>query len=432
MTKNKRIRLFSFLIIPVFFSGIFAGLSPCKEPRPAAMTLEFWSVFDDSDLYRPLITKFKTLYPYISVNYSKKNVDTYEKELIDALASGRGPDIFSIHNTWLPKHQDKLAPAPETLISAKRFSEVFVDVAAQDFVFENQVYALPLSVDTLALFYNKDLFNSAGLASPPETWDEFNQAVTRLTNKDSKNNLSLAGAALGTAKNIHRSTDLLMALMMQSGAQMTDEKKTEATFAWPVAIGPDQANPGRDALTFYTSFASPGLSVYTWNQNQHYSIDAFLAGQVAMIFNYAYQAPALKARAPHLNFGAAPLPQITKNSDQKLTFANYWGQAVSKGSTNQTAAWTFLTWLSGQEGSLDYLKATQRPAARRDLIEQQKDDALLGMFAQQSLFAKSWWEADNIAIEKIFAEMIESVVEGRATPENALKTANSQVTLLMR
>lgn len=410
--RNKKTVLLSIAVIPVFFSGLFASISPCKQSTSTPVTLEFWSVFDNSDVYSPLIDEYKQLYPNVTINYHKKDINTYEQELIDALAAGRGPDIFSIHNTWLPKHQDKLASAPASLITPRQFGEVFVDVVVQDFVAENQVYAFPLAVDTLALFYNKDLLNAAGIASPPKTWADFNAAVQKLTQRDDKNNITQAGAALGTARNINRSTDILAALMLQSGAKMVNDDKTTATFDQSVTSSASgQFNPGLQALRFYTNFANPTSLVYTWNQYQHYSLDAFVEGKAAMMINYDYQIPLLRARAAHLNFDVAPFPQISQSAGaSQLTFANYWAQAVSKNSANQAAAWQFIAWLASQGPSREYLNATNKIASRRDLIEEQKNSVdERSVFANQALTARSWWEADSLAVEQIFADMIDNV-----------------------
>ncbi len=386
--KNRQSTLLSILVLPVFFSGLFAGISPCQEDKPADLTLEFWSVYDDSDVYDNLIREFNEEYPYIAINYHKKDYASYEKELVDALAAGRGPDIFSIHNTWLPKHQDKLAAAPSEIITPKKFQEIFVDVAVADFVgiekaadgMEAQaVYAFPFYIDTLALYYNRDLLNSAGVVKPPATWLEFNSAVEKITLRDAQNNITRVGAALGTAKNINRSTDILSLLMLQNGTQMVSSDKKYATFNQPISQSNGESfNAGENALSFYANFAKASKKVYTWNQYQHYSIDAFVEGKVAMMLNYAYQIPLIKARSPHLNFGVAAVPQIS-STGPAVTYANYWGQAVSKTSPNAIYAWTFLAWLAGKDNAQVYLEKTDRPASRRDLVEWQKSDPGLGI-----------------------------------------------------
>jgi len=432
---SKKTKLFSILILPAFFSSIFAaGCGGGGTTKPQPITLEFWGVFDDTQVIQTLTFAFIKQYSYYKINYHKKDIATYEQDLIDALAAGRGPDVFYINNTWLPKHIDKLAAAPETLITPKSVKDSFVDVVAQDFISENKVYALPMSVDNLALFYNKDLLNSQGIASPPQTWTDFNTNVEKLTQRDEKNNILLAGASLGTAKNINRSTDILAALMIQSGAKMVSDEKSQATFASSISLSNGQPfNPGVQALTFYTNFANPFKKVYTWNDFQHYSIDAFVEGKAAMMLSYAYQIPLIKARAPHLNWAVAPLPQIAKDS-YTATFANYWGLAASKAdATKVPYIWNFINWAtSNQESLKTYLSATQKPAGRRDLIDSQKNDELLSVFAQQSLIAQSWWEVDNVAIENIFANMIDAVNISGKTPNVAVQAAAQQVNVLLQ
>ena len=78
-----------------------------------------------------------------------------------------------------------------------------------------------------------------------------------------------------------------------------------------------------------------------------------------------------------------------------------------------------------------YVNASNRPSARRDLIEQQETDPDLGVFATQALSARSWYQVDNSAIETIFAEMIDDVNFGRASVRAALQAAENKVSVLM-
>jgi len=73
-------------------------------------------------------------------------------------------------------------------------------------------------------------FNTAGISQSPKTWEEFLAVVEKTIIKDDRDNIIQAGAALGTARNINRSTDILSLLMIQSGAQMIDSNNAKATF----------------------------------------------------------------------------------------------------------------------------------------------------------------------------------------------------------
>lgn len=430
---NKKLLtvLVSGIAILVFLTLILILRNVGGSGTGRVVAVEFWGVFDDRTAFDKVIRDFQVQNPSISVVYRQFSFEDYEKEIINALAAGTGPDVWMIHNTWLPKHIDKLTPLPDNppaggpVMTFKNFQDQFVEVATEDLTMDSQIYALPLYADTLALYYNRDLFNGAGITMPPENWQEFNDAVERLTKLDSSGNIVQSGAALGTSQNINRSTDVLAALMIQSGVRMTDVDNTTATFARSV----DNTPVGEVVLRYYTDFANPNVRAYTWNSGQHYSIDAFTEGAVAMMFNYSHQAAILSQKAARLNYAIAAMPQISENDIK--SYANYWAVAVSRKSLVPNEAWKFATYLTSREGASGYLAQTMRPSARRDIIDLQKNDLTLGVFANQALTAKSWYQADDSAIESIFAEMIEDVNFGRLSVREALQNAESEVNVLM-
>jgi len=430
VSKIKTITLYT-LIVPIIFLSLTAALPGCKEPLAEEVELEFWGVFDDSDVYRPLIEDFNAAFPKIKINYYKKTYQTYEQDLLEAMAGGRGPDIFMLHHTWLPNYDDKIWAAPSELITLKELADNFVDVVYTDFVSDGYITALPLSIDTLALYYNKDIFNTAGLPQPPTTWEEFLTDAEKLTIKDERDNIIRAGAALGTARNVNRSTDILSLLMLQSGAQMVNEQKTGAAFDQTVNLNGESFYPSQRALEFYTDFANPLKSAYTWNTRMNYSMDSFSEGKAVMMLNYSYQIPVIRAKSPYLNFGIAPMPQI-KTSTNNVNYANYWGLTVSHNCQNANEAWQFIIWLTDKENAQKYLELAEKPTARRDLILGQRDDPDLAVFAEQTLTAYSWYQVDNLTIEQYFADMVESVVLGAATIQEAINKAASDITLLMK
>lgn len=432
------------LIVPVMIFGLLGSLSSsifsgCKPPN---VTLEFWNVFDDSDAFDNLIREFNKENKTIKINYHKKSFLDYERELVDSLAAGRGPDIFAIGNTWLPKHVDKIYPIPTDLMNGKQFREAFVDVATQDFILSQKdqngniisenIYALPLYVDTLGLYWNKDIFNENDIANPPRDWNEFKDVVLKLTKKDESNNILNSAAAVGTAKNINRAGDILMLLMMQTGTKMVDRARWQATFDEGVQSQGQNYDVGQKALEFYTNFANPIKDTYTWNTKMDYSIDAFSQGKTAMMINYSYHIPTVKAKDPHLRFAVASVPQ-PKDAKTEVNYANYWGLTVSANASAQNAkyAWIFLNWLAQKPQAKEYVDITRKPSSRRDVIEEQKNDLELGVFARQALSATSWLEVDSLAIDEIFNNMIEAINKGLLTSVDALKKAASDVQVLM-
>ncbi|MCC6934531.1 MAG: extracellular solute-binding protein [Candidatus Yanofskybacteria bacterium] len=416
----------------VFIAFIFILRNVGGQQTGGDVTLKVWGVFDDRAVFSAAFKAFETANKGVHIDYQVFPPQEYEAAVINALAAGRGPDVWMMHHTWLPKHIDKIQPMPERLtgdkeplMTIKQFKDLFVDVAAYDLVNNGKIYGLPLYVDTLALYYNKDMFSSAGIAQPPRTWNDFMDDVKKITQYDANRNITRLGAAMGSARNINRSTDILMMLMLQSGVQMTNADGTQATFSRSV----DGQNVGERALMFYTDFTNPQKEVYTWNDAMDYSIDAFAEGSTAMMINYAHQVSVIRSKAPRLNWAVAAVPQAS--TVDARTYANYWPLVVSLKSEHPETAWRLVHYLAAGEGTVPYLNAANRPSARRDLIEQQKSDPDLGVFALQALTARSWLQANNQTIETIFADMIDAVNLGRQSITNALRDAETKVSVLM-
>jgi len=445
MKKSIKIKIQILILISLML--VSTGFR-CKCVTPAQkellqpIELTWWGVFEDQADLNEIINDYKIIHPNISITYRKLREEEFETELLEALAEDRGPDIFSIHNTWVEKYISKIEPLPdkttmayeitqkslgvkqETIIEVRdnvsitptQLKNTFIDVIASDVVKNNKIYGLPLSMDTLVLFYNRDLLNNAGIPLPPTSWQAVQESVKQLTFQDQSGNLIQSGVALGRGKNIENSPDILSLLMMQNGAEMTVGKAV-AFGAIPPDFPDKNYNPGPEAIRFYTDFASPTKEVYTWNEKFPNSIDAFAAGQVAMMFGYNHHIPYLEAkRQGKLNYGIAKIPQIEGRPE--INFANYWVNTVSKKSKNQNAAWDFIQFATKKTEAKKYLEKTSRPTALRSLIEEQLANDALNIFADQLLTATSWYKGNNSkAAKEALIEMIESINEGSDVKE---------------
>ncbi len=422
------------------------------------ITLNYWRVWDGPDDFAELITEYNKLHSFITINYRKLTYSEYEEALLDALAEDRGPDIFSIQNTWVRKYQTKISPLPDSIsmvypvvkgslkkevipelrtsksITVTEVKNSFVDTVYNDVVLTDQsdnkskIYGLPLSIDTLAMYYNKDLLNNAGIAQLPAYWNkDFQQAVRKLTKQDLKGDLIQSGVALGGSANIERSVDILAALMMQNGAVMMEGNSVKFNVIPPI-FQERGYNPGMEAARFYSDFANPAKEVYAWNNQLDNSLRNFIDGKLAIFFGYSYHLPVIQAQAPKLNFALAKFPQIEGNPTE-ANVANYWLETVSAKSKYKNEAWDFIQFMTTKpEQVKKYLARTKYPTALRSLVNEQLNDEELNVFASQLLIAKSWyWGKDFVAAEKAINEMIDAIVANPEQLETAVNVAASRV-----
>lgn len=458
-------RVFAFCLIVVLL-----GQGCTKGPTAEAVKLsekkdiEIWGVVDDEYAYRDILESFHATYPYATITFKRFRLEEYEDKLLNALAEDKGPDLFMIHNTWVGKYASKILPQPpkikvaEQIVTGTLKKEVtlevresrtesptnvrkdFVDAVAADAIrsvdvstdptkkdMQERVMALPMSVDTLALYYNKDLLNAAGIATPPETWSQFQEQVKKLAVVGPSGNIIRAGAGFGTGKNVERSSDIISLLMMQNRTVMADSNGYPMFARIPQALSQElKEPPSFEALRFYTDFANPGKDVYTWNADQPNSLDAFIMGTAGFFIGYSYELPVIRARAPKLNLGITHIPQIDQT--QEVNFANYWMWTVSKKTESPDLSWRLANYLTDEEHAKIYLDAAKRPAARRALIDAQLEDADIGVFASQLLTATSWYRGiDPEAAEGAMIELIDTIVSGTLDIQKAVRVAVEKI-----
>lgn len=421
------------LVLLLIVAGVLFFSSGSKKPTSSngKVNLVWWKTFEDPQNLQDLITDYQTIHKNVTITVEKKDITTYEQDLVNALASGTGPDIFSIHNDWLPKHADKISPMPAILMSLRTYNDTFVDVASSDFIKDTKIYALPLNVDVLTLYYNKDLLNSAGIAQPPTTWPELVSDVQKLTKLGPSGSFTRSGIALGTSNNVNRAVDILSLLMLQNGTQFYSTDLNSATFDQSQnssASANGSFNPGSTALAFYTQFADPAKTSYTWNSKSDSSIDAFTQGKAAMMLSYWYTQPMITTRAPNLNWGTASIPQTSQDA-LKVNFANYWGETVSKSSKNVAAAWDFLNFITQKTELAKYYAKHKLVSSRKDMLPTQVSDTDIGVFADGALTAKSVYKKDANIFESVFNQMIDDVVLHNFTPDDAIRNAVQQINL---
>lgn len=410
-----------FIIIAIVL--IFSNLR--SSERAQEVSLVFWGTEDDL-VFKAITDGYKVLRPNVEVSYVQISENGYSRAILDALAERRGPDIFYIGNRDLPKEINKLSPAPTAQLGLANLRNLFPTVVEQDFVSDGSVYALPLYIDTLAMLYNKDLFDRAAIAEIPAIWSDFLKVIPALRKINSAGQVEVAAAAIGgSEKTVDAGADLLNLLMIQNGTPMMSGK-TQASF-----FGAGVPAPGLNAFNFYLQFANAASTYFTWSDSEVYSLDSFAGGKTAVIFNYQSSVAEVKNKSPFIRVGVAPVPQT--GPEANVSYAKYKGLAVSRQSRSSGWAWDFIIYMATREPVAGlYDSAFSRPPALRSLIAKKLSDPDFGVFAKQALAARSWYQADSAGVNSAFNRAIQSVLSGQANSERALRQAESEVGALMR
>lgn len=423
-------------------------LSGClKKTGTGAANLTFYGL-DDSDVFEPIIAQYRQTHPNIRIQYKKFNDPAqYEDLLVNEIAEGEGPDIFYIHNHWLPRHTKKLIPFPSSeTLNTKAFSETFVSVAEDDFIQPDpgnglkKIYALPLYVDTLALYYNKKDFERVlpERGKPANTWELLKQDADKFRKQSEEGKLEHGEIALGRTDNIRLATDILYNLFLQAGVDFYDKELKQAQFS----------GKGQETFEYFLSFAVSQNKNFSWDgelvppSQSLGEVEAFLAGKVSSIVGYSDLAPRLATEIKNVksrndtvidkdDIAVAPLPQIASDEADFKVWADYYGLTVSRNSKSPQTAWDFVQFVASKNSAKIFHEKTKRPTARRDLIEDQKKEPMTEVFVSQVGYAGSFRIYSSQKFAGYLKDAIAAAVSGQSS-QTALGEAQSKINELLK
>jgi len=450
MNFLKKVSVFFIILTLLFsFTSCRQKVADVAVKNYDGVVLTYYSLYDDSEVIDPVISKFIASHPGLKINYRKfSDFKEYQKTVLDEMANGEGPDIFSMNNDWFRWNTKKLVPMPLSAGELDGFDGTFVDVAHKDLVFADtneveHVYGVPKYIDTLALYYNKAQFEDAlpQKGRPSVTWEGIAQDVVALTKTDNSfDRFEVSGIAMGGANSVSRAADILFLLFLQHDVKFYTPDFTEAVFAGSHAL---------EALKYYMSFSDPTDKSYTWSDVVDASYDgkeveAFARGDVSMILGYSFTYNQIVSSINRLkseevstiepdSIRITYVPQLIDpavSKEKRVTYANYFADAVSRNSKNPDLAWQFLVELTSRENLEYYFSKTKKPTSRRDLIEDQRLDPIYGVFVNQVGFAESYPVFDIFEYQSIFSDLIShSLSEGVSL--SFLKNAQDLVTKLL-
>ncbi len=367
---------------------------------------------------------------FSQITYEEKDPRTYSRDLVNALAAGNGPDLFDLPQELVLGFSDKTLVIPYKNYSEREFRDSFVE-GGELYLSQDGIRALPFSVDPLVMYWNRDIFASVGLTTPPTFWDEFFTLSPKVTKRDKSSNIVRSFVAFGEYSNVVNAKGILSAFILQTGnpivsfsedGQLSSRLTENFGFMEPPALA---------ALRFYTEFSNPVKAVYSWNRALPDSRQSFIAGDLALYIGFASEFNVLKEANPNLNFDVV---ELARSRDEKypITFARFSGLSISRASTNPIAALEVAEALTSQKSIATLSKLTGLPPIRRDLLGEKPVDAIGPVFYNAAITSRGWLDPDSFATDAIFKRMIESTVSGRALLREAIDIADTEINNLLR
>lgn len=406
---------------------VFSGVVDIgNDTQEASGSITVWG--DISGQYmQTYINRSKT--KNLSVTYVEKNPQSYESDLINAFASGVGPDLFIMPHENLLRHSDKTLEIPFTSFPRDQYEATYID-EARIFTTDTGILGLPITVDPMIMYYNKALISSAFILDIPEYWDELPEFVSQITQYGSTGEVSISGAALGTFDNVDNAKAIIATLIMQNGNPIVKTRSKDGTRYSNLSANDGSDIQSQQALDYYTSFARFGSDTYSWNEALIDSRQKFIAGEVALYFGRSSEVEDIRRKNPNLDFGISLFPQV-RDSTNRITQGAMTGIGISKQSKNVASAIAVASTLAGKTVAGDLAKDLRVAPARKDLLRDKPDDAFSTLVFNSAIISRGWVDPAPERTSSLFRSLIRSINSGAQTTPRGIRRASTDLDTIL-
>lgn len=420
------IRPFEIALIVVFGLSALIGLIVMSnfqgngdpEAKLYGDSVVIWGTLDEkpiNDYINELSTSNKALGV---VDYVQKDERTFENDLLNAIADGESPDLVILPHTLLVTYRSKLQVIPFETMSQRSFMDSYID-GAEIFMRSDGIYGIPFAVDPLVMYWNRDIFSSAGLSTPPKTWESLlGESVRALVKQNDQREILQSAVAFGEYDNVRHAKDILSMLFLQAGTSIVEENNGK--YAVTLNRGADSAlSPGDAVLSFYSQFSSPTREAYSWNRSKQSDRAEFAGGALALYFGPGSERKAIERENANLNYDIAPVPQGGGGAVRR-DFGTFYAFAIPRASRNIPGAFGVANLFSTEANAKTLAHLYDFAPVMRSSYGGTTGDAFKDVVYQSGLISRGWLDPSPEGSADVFRNMVEEVKKGQVRTKSII------------
>ena len=169
--------------MPAMLSVFVLLIASCARSDDGRETIRFWVMGFEGEMVAKLLPEVERRNPGIHVDLQKMPVLSAHEKLLTAFAGDSLPDVTPLGNTWIPEFAllGALDPLDDQIAATPGFDvDDFYRGPWDSGVIDGRVYAVPWYAETRIPFYRTDILRAAGIAQPPQTWDQWRTAMAAI------------------------------------------------------------------------------------------------------------------------------------------------------------------------------------------------------------------------------------------------------------
>jgi ABC-type glycerol-3-phosphate transport system substrate-binding protein len=406
---------FAGRVAAVSFAAIMLAISGPASAQQKKISFLTWNISDQADLFKEWIAEFKKIRPDVDVEWLDKKGPELPAFYQTQVIAGTPPDIINTQGAlWLEYAAAgglvDLTPYldrdPEV---RKRFNADYLAT----WKYHGRNYMLPFYISKTLLFYNKTMFKDAGIARPPQTFQQLLDDAAKMSRGEKTGFMTL------------NFDWLYWPLFRMNGVDLLTPDFKKAAFDTPKGV------QVLDALAKATSDGY--INKTSWTGRWVEPNGAFAGGNVGMLLAHSPAFFFIRGQAPWVNADTLGVAQAPGG----WSTPNSHGLGISKGSKHPDIAWQFLKMVTSEDW-------TAKLSARRKVLtgnigsdtkllaQMKKDDPLAATVLQTQVedtdkLTGNWPLANDSRVKEAIYPEIQNAVLGRKPAAEALKDAETKV-----
>lgn len=424
-----KLRPFELALVVFFILLMAVSLVLLKTYRadkndglPEVGKVTIWGVLPEAEFEQLLQDFSEADEQYRKVSYQFVEPATFNDTLVNALADNAGPDMVLLSSEQLIETRKKIKPVSFESFPLRDLASLYVDGAAI-FALSDGLYAYPLALDPMVLYWNKDMLATENLLEAPKTWESLvNQYTPILTKRASDRTIERSAVALGEYNNVQNAFGIISTLLLQAGSYGVTNPE-DGKYDIRLNESPDQSiQPLSVTADFYTRFSRADNTLYSWNRSFSSDRDRFVSGDLALYFGYGSEGRALERQNPNLKFDVAEVPQGA-TATVRRTYAQFYGLAALKTSDNLPGVSLVLKGLSQPAVIERFAQDYGLVPALRSSVAAGSNDTYGRVTYKSAAVAYGWLNPSRPSTDNALGTMTREITENRSDVTRAVSDA---------
>lgn len=407
------------IFIAIFALLVFSGRVPffgsSTDTSSPTGEVVIWGTVPEQEMSTAMGTLSQTVKTY-TVSYKEIPEKTFVNEMVSAIASGNGPDLIIAPHSIILNQFDKLSVIPFTSMSEADYKSVYVP-SSEVFLRSGGIQALPIAIDPMVLYYNKDVMAKYAKVSPPASWKEVTQDAEKMTEAGSVDGeFKLSVIPFGSYSNYKYSKDILAGILEQFGTPLIARSTNGLGVGLYDSDGVGNLN---SIVKFMNDFSNPNLTTFTWSVRMPDAFEAFVSNRLAYYPAYMSDRKSIEAANPRLQYDYTTLPQ-TPNTNRFFTSAKIIGIAQLTTSKNPSAAFNAMSIISQPAWTNAIAGYIGSPSARKDSLTNNSGTQYEVIAQKSAVAGKVMYDKAPVVSSSYTDQMFNDIVSNRYSVSEAV------------